>query len=124
MPSLSAPTPPIATPGKPVSADASPAKADKPQDPAFAKPTASTGTPGTPSAGTASDKSKPGQAAAGQGTAGPGENGDNFPALRAYLKQMQKDGKLPAKPTPQTTTEHKGGGLRTFFRKVVGSKRT
>jgi len=70
---------------------------------------------------------------AGKPAAGSGENGDNFPALRAYLKQMQKDGKLPAKGTPQTTSEPRksggnsgggggGGGLRSLFRKVVGPK--
>jgi len=115
MPSLDAPTPPSATPGKPAPANAPAPKADKPQDPAAAKPGGTTGAP----ASAANEKAKPGQI-----TPGPAENGDNFPALRAYLKQMQKDGKLPAKPTPQTTKEHKGGGLRTFFRKVVGSKRS
>jgi len=111
MPSLPAPTPPGAT-GRSAHADALHAKTDKPMG--SAKPSAATAHPGMP----ANEKGKTGSA-----SPGPGETGDNFPALRAYLKQMQKDGKLPAKPTPQTSKDHKGGGLRTFLRKVVGSKR-
>lgn len=47
--------------------------------------------------------------------------GDDFPALRAYLKQMQQEGRMPVKPAP-APQEHKKSGFRTLFRKVVGSK--
>ena len=127
MPALSAPTPPNGTtppPPKPVQPSPPPpkpappsppaAKAEPPANPVEVKPAV----PITePQADTADEKTTP-----GQDTPGSGDTADNFPALRAYLKQMQKDGKLPAKPTPQTTTTPKSGGLLSLFRKKSGSK--
>ena len=61
------------------------------------------------------------QVAFGSGQPAPTPGGDDFPALRAYLKQMQQEGRMPVKPAP-APQEHKKSGFRTLFRKVVGSK--
>ncbi|MCL2700076.1 MAG: AAA family ATPase [Phycisphaerae bacterium] len=133
MPTLNAPTPPSAPPPKPTQADtpppvmpaaaapaapvdARPANAPAPAPANVAPPPPASEKPQTPPPATEHGEH-------GNANGNANGNGDNFPALRAYLKQMQQDGKLPAKSSPQTTTEpRKSGGLRSLFRKVVGPK--